>query len=207
MRRMSKRYFGTRSTCGRSRRRTPGCRFCTSGPPKWAPTGLRTAWRLTSSTDGGPVAADHRWTSARRRPSTPSRQRENIWAGSSARARRLPPTRSFSGRRDCRVWTSANRRSVVGHTTVGAIESGLFYGYLGMVEGLMPRMTAELGGRATRIATGGLAPTSSCRKPRCSTSHEPDIDASRLRESSWERNHVDYCREIETTSAEKMMGI
>src|SRR6202030_1019715 len=48
--------------------------------------------------------------------------------------------------------------TVVGHTTVGAIESGLFYGYLAMVEGLMKRIADELGGRATGIATGGLAP-------------------------------------------------
>ena len=48
-------------------------------------------------------------------------------------------------------------QTVIGATTVGAIESGLFYGYLGMVEGLVQRMTAELGGRATCIATGGLA--------------------------------------------------
>src|SRR5437667_420386 len=47
--------------------------------------------------------------------------------------------------------------TVIGRTTVGAIESGLFYGYLGMVEGIMNRMTQELGGRAICIATGGLA--------------------------------------------------
>ncbi len=48
--------------------------------------------------------------------------------------------------------------TVVGRTTIGAIESGLFYGYLSMVEGLMRRITDELGGRVTSIATGGLAP-------------------------------------------------
>jgi type III pantothenate kinase len=48
--------------------------------------------------------------------------------------------------------------SVIGQTTVGAIESGLFYGYLGMVEAIIKRMTDELGGKATCIATGGLAP-------------------------------------------------
>jgi len=47
--------------------------------------------------------------------------------------------------------------SVVGRTTVGAMESGLFYGYVGMVEGLVRRMSAELGGTATTVATGGLA--------------------------------------------------
>lgn len=47
--------------------------------------------------------------------------------------------------------------SVVGRTTVGAMESGLFYGYVGMVEGLVRRMSAELGGNAITVATGGLA--------------------------------------------------
>src|SRR5207244_1535966 len=44
--------------------------------------------------------------------------------------------------------------TVIGQTTFGAIESGLFYGYLGMVEGLVARMTHELGDRALSIATG-----------------------------------------------------
>jgi type III pantothenate kinase len=46
---------------------------------------------------------------------------------------------------------------IVGRTTVGAMESGLFYGYVGMVEGLVRRMSDELGGGALCIATGGLA--------------------------------------------------
>jgi type III pantothenate kinase len=46
---------------------------------------------------------------------------------------------------------------VVGRTTVGAMEAGLFYGYVGMVEGLVRRMSDELGGRALCVATGGLA--------------------------------------------------
>jgi len=46
---------------------------------------------------------------------------------------------------------------VVGRTTVGAMESGLFWGYVGMVEGLVKRMTDELGGKAVCVATGGLA--------------------------------------------------
>jgi type III pantothenate kinase len=47
--------------------------------------------------------------------------------------------------------------TVVGRTTIGAMESGLFYGYVGMVEGLVRRMSDELGGNALCIATGGLA--------------------------------------------------
>jgi len=48
--------------------------------------------------------------------------------------------------------------TVIGQSTVGAIESGLFYGYLGLVEGVITRMTSELGGRSICMATGGLAP-------------------------------------------------
>jgi type III pantothenate kinase len=47
--------------------------------------------------------------------------------------------------------------TVVGRTTVGAMEAGLFYGYVAMVEGLVRRMGDELGGHALCVATGGLA--------------------------------------------------
>jgi type III pantothenate kinase len=43
---------------------------------------------------------------------------------------------------------------IVGRTTVGAMESGLFYGYVGMVEGLVRRMSVELGGNPICVATG-----------------------------------------------------
>jgi type III pantothenate kinase len=46
---------------------------------------------------------------------------------------------------------------VIGRTTVGSMQSGLFYGYVGMVEGLVHRLRGELGGTAFCIATGGLA--------------------------------------------------
>src|SRR5471032_1434487 len=47
---------------------------------------------------------------------------------------------------------------VVGRTTVGAMESGLFWGYVDMVEGLVRRMSNELGGKdVVCVATGGLA--------------------------------------------------
>ena len=46
---------------------------------------------------------------------------------------------------------------VIGTNTVAAMQSGLFWGYVDMVEGLLRRMKAELGGAATVLATGGLA--------------------------------------------------
>lgn len=46
---------------------------------------------------------------------------------------------------------------VIGTNTIGAMQSGLFWGYVDMVEGLVRRMKIELGGAAVVIATGGLA--------------------------------------------------
>jgi type III pantothenate kinase len=46
---------------------------------------------------------------------------------------------------------------VIGTNTIAAMQSGLFWGYVDMVEGLLRRMRAELGGEVTVVATGGLA--------------------------------------------------
>src|SRR5437870_62603 len=47
---------------------------------------------------------------------------------------------------------------VIGSTTVEAMQSGLYHGYVGLVDGILRKMLAELGGPAKVIATGGLAP-------------------------------------------------
>ena len=49
-------------------------------------------------------------------------------------------------------------RRVVGRNTVGSIRSGLVYGYVSLVDGLVARMKAEVGFPTTVLATGGLAP-------------------------------------------------
>ena len=46
----------------------------------------------------------------------------------------------------------------IGRNTVNAMQSGLIYGYVGLVEGMVERFRAELGVSMTVIATGGLAP-------------------------------------------------
>jgi type III pantothenate kinase len=48
--------------------------------------------------------------------------------------------------------------SVVGKNTVASMQSGLLYGYVGLVDGVCERMTAELGFPVKVVATGGLAP-------------------------------------------------
>ena len=45
----------------------------------------------------------------------------------------------------------------IGTNTVTNIQSGLFYGYLGLVDGILERIRAELASPPTIIATGGLA--------------------------------------------------
>src|SRR5713226_7644224 len=46
---------------------------------------------------------------------------------------------------------------VIGTTTVGSMQSGLYYGYLGLVDGVLERLLGERGKSAKVIATGGLA--------------------------------------------------
>jgi len=47
--------------------------------------------------------------------------------------------------------------SVVGRTTVHSIQSGAYYGYLAMVEGLVSRIRREMAEPVRVLATGGLA--------------------------------------------------
>jgi type III pantothenate kinase len=46
---------------------------------------------------------------------------------------------------------------VIGSNTVSSLQSGLYYGYLGLVDGVLELLVAELGPETTVIATGGLA--------------------------------------------------
>lgn len=48
--------------------------------------------------------------------------------------------------------------TAIGNDTVPAIQSGLVFGYVGLVEGLLARIRAELPTPARVIATGGLSP-------------------------------------------------
>lgn len=47
--------------------------------------------------------------------------------------------------------------SVIGRNTVHAMQSGLLFGYVSMVEGMVNRFRSELGGDMKVVATGGLA--------------------------------------------------
>lgn len=47
--------------------------------------------------------------------------------------------------------------SVIGLGTIPAMQSGVFWGYVGLIEGLIERIAAEIGEPITVIGTGGLA--------------------------------------------------
>ena len=46
---------------------------------------------------------------------------------------------------------------VLATNTVNSLQSGLYYGYLGLIDGILERLIAELGGTVNVVATGGLA--------------------------------------------------
>ena len=47
---------------------------------------------------------------------------------------------------------------VIGSNTVASLQSGLYYGYLGLVDGILENLLKEMGEKTKVIATGGLAP-------------------------------------------------
>lgn len=47
---------------------------------------------------------------------------------------------------------------VIGKSTVPAMQSGLFWGYVGLIEGIVARIRAEFGQPMRVVATGGLSP-------------------------------------------------
>jgi len=48
--------------------------------------------------------------------------------------------------------------AVVGRNTVAAMQSGIYWGYVGLIEGMAARIRGESGLDLTVVATGGLAP-------------------------------------------------
>jgi type III pantothenate kinase len=48
-------------------------------------------------------------------------------------------------------------KTAIGRNTVAAVQAGLVFGYVGIVEGIVERFQEELGGRAKVIGTGGWA--------------------------------------------------
>jgi type III pantothenate kinase len=71
-------------------------------------------------------------------------------------------------------------RSPIGKNTVEALQSGALYGFAGQVDGLVRRISDELGGVQAVIATGGLAPIV-VPESETITHHDPDLTLVGLR--------------------------
>lgn len=77
---------------------------------------------------------------------------------------------------------------VTGKDTVQAMQSGIYYGYVGMIEGITSRIKEEAGIPMQVIATGGLAPLFAKATPVINAL-EPDLIIEGLR-LIYERNKV-----------------
>ena len=71
-------------------------------------------------------------------------------------------------------------RSVIGKNTVEALQAGALYGFAGQVDGLVRRISDEIGGVSAVIATGGLAPIV-VPESETITHHDPDLTLVGLR--------------------------
>ncbi|MFL6076298.1 MAG: type III pantothenate kinase [Mycobacteriales bacterium] len=77
-------------------------------------------------------------------------------------------------------------RSVIGKSTVEALQSGIVFGFAGQVDGIIRRIIAELGPDTCVVATGGLAPLVIAESETIND-YEPDLTLIGLR-LVWEKN-------------------
>ena len=90
-------------------------------------------------------------------------------------------------RRGCSRSSWRSPRSVIGKTTVEALQSGLLYGFAGQVDGIVRRIIAELGGTAARSSRPAGSPRWSLDESETIQHHEPDLTLIGLR-LVYERN-------------------
>jgi type III pantothenate kinase len=87
---------------------------------------------------------------------------------------------------------------LIGTNTAGSIQSGLYYGMIGMIDGILERLLSVLGSEARMIATGGQAELI-VQGSRYVRRSDPDLTLEGLR-LIWHRNHPQPTAATSTTS-------
>lgn len=67
------------------------------------------------------------------------------------------------------------QKNVIGKTTIEAMNSGVYFGYISLIEGMITKIEQELNHKTTRIITGGLAEIFKDALKNTIEHHEPDL--------------------------------
>jgi type III pantothenate kinase len=73
------------------------------------------------------------------------------------------------------------QKNVIGTNTIEAMNSGVYFGYISLIEGMITRIEKELNHKTTHIITGGLAEIFKDALKNSIQHHEPDLTLEGLR--------------------------
>lgn len=77
--------------------------------------------------------------------------------------------------------TVRSQKNVIGKNTIEAMNSGVYFGYISLIEGLIEKIEKELNHETTRIITGGLAEIFKDALKASVQHHEPDLTLEGLK--------------------------